>query len=75
MDVQMEKIKEEADEKWKLLGLKETATAETVMEFINREDFRAASGTMAPMAEKRPKGLACCMIKDWALKEFEECPW
>ena len=55
MDVQMEKIKEEADEKWKLLGLKETATAETVMEFINREDFRAASGTMAPMAEKRPK--------------------
>lgn len=55
MDVQMEKVKEEADEKWKLLGLKESATAEKVMEFINREDFRAASGTMAPMAEKRPK--------------------
>lgn len=55
MDVQMEKIKDVADEKWKLLGLKESATAEKVMEFINKEDFKAASGTMAPMAENRPK--------------------
>jgi small subunit ribosomal protein S10 len=56
MDVQLDSIKDLADEKWKLLGLKEgSATAEKVMELINREDFRAASGTMAPMAEKRPK--------------------
>ena len=56
MDVELEKIKDLADEKWSQLGLKEgSATAEKVMEFINREDFKAASGTMAPMAENRPK--------------------
>jgi hypothetical protein len=59
MDVQLESMKDAVDEKFSYLGLKEgNATAEKVMELINREDFRAASGTMAPMAENRPKILS-----------------
>jgi ribosomal protein S10 len=57
MDVQLESMKDAVDEKFSHLVLKDkNATAEKVMEFINREDFRAASGTMVPMAENRPKG-------------------
>jgi hypothetical protein len=57
MDAALEDIKEEADEKWKLLGLnlkEKDATAEKIIEFIDREVFKASSGTRAPMAENRP---------------------
>lgn len=61
MDEELEGIKEEADEQWKRLGLGlkdlDGATAEKVIEFIDREDFRAASGTRAPMTENRPVGV------------------
>lgn len=59
MDAELESISQEADEKWQRLGLKnmDSATAEKVIEFINRDDSRAASGTRAPMTENRPMGI------------------
>ena len=59
MDAQLESMRDVVDEKFSLLGLKEeSATAEKIIELINTEDFRAASGTMAPMAGIRPKVLS-----------------
>ena len=55
MDAQLENMKEVADETWQRLGLKDkNATAEKVIEFINKENFNAASGTRAPMADNKP---------------------
>jgi hypothetical protein len=52
MDADLAKMKDVVDERFSLLGLKEgTKTAEKVIEFINKEDFKAGSGTNAPMAE------------------------
>ena len=55
MDAELESIKVEADETWQRLGLKESNnTAEKVIEFIEKEENRAASGTKAPMAKVDP---------------------
>ena len=55
MDAELENMKELADEQWKLLGLKDkNATAEKVIEFMNKEEFQAAAGTRGPMGENRP---------------------
>ena len=59
MDLQLSNMKEAVDEKLKLLTLKggKDATAEKVMELINKEDFNAASGTRAPMTKVKPEVL------------------
>jgi hypothetical protein len=55
MDAELENMKEVADETWQRLGLKDNnATAEKVIEFINKENFSAASGTRVPMSENKP---------------------
>ena len=55
MDAQLEDMREAVEEKFSYLGMRRgDATAEKVMELIDREDFRAASGTAAPMMEVKP---------------------
>jgi len=55
MDINMKEMKDELDEKWGLLGLRKgDATAEKVMELINREDFNASVGGTAPMIKLHP---------------------
>jgi hypothetical protein len=57
MDVNMDDMRAELDEKFSLFGPKQgDETAEKVMELVNREDFRAASGGMAPMIKAHPSG-------------------
>lgn len=57
MDVNMDDMKAELDEEFSLFGPKQgDETAEKVMELVNREDFRAASGGMAPMIKVHPSG-------------------
>ena len=58
MDAELENMKQEADETWQRLGLNDhNATAEKVIEFINKEDRAAASGTKAPMAKVDPQPI------------------
>jgi len=56
MDIDMENVKDIAEPKLAHLGLgfKRSATAEKVMEIINREDFRAATTGSAPMTRPPP---------------------
>jgi hypothetical protein len=50
MDLNMENMKEELDEKWQQLGLSPgNVTAEKAMEIINREDFKAGRGKSQPL--------------------------
>jgi hypothetical protein len=56
MDISTAEMKDKLDSKWSLLGLKRgDATAEKVMELINREDHRAVNGGNAPMMKSTPK--------------------
>lgn len=57
MDLKMEELREELDANISLFGPKHgDETAEKVMELVNREDFRAASGGMAGMIKVHPSG-------------------
>jgi hypothetical protein len=57
MDLNLEEMKEELDSKFSLFGPKQgDETAEKVMELVNREDFRAASGGVAGMIKIHPSG-------------------
>ena len=58
MDANMEEMKDELDSKFSLFGPKQgDDTAEKIMELVNREDFRAASGGTAGMIKVHPAGV------------------
>jgi hypothetical protein len=58
MDMNLEEMKAELDSKFALFGPKQgDETAEKVLELVNREDFRAASGGVAGMIKVHPSGI------------------
>ena len=57
MDMDLETLKDRLDAEFSNFGPKKgEETAESVMELVNREDFRAASGGRAPMVQVHPTG-------------------
>lgn len=57
MDMDLERLKDEIDTEFSLFGPKKGGeTAGKVMELVNREDFRAASGGRAGMVQVHPRG-------------------
>jgi hypothetical protein len=57
MDMDMESLKDRLDAELSNFGPKKgDDTAGKVMELVNREDFRAASGGRAPMIQVHPTG-------------------
>jgi hypothetical protein len=64
MDAQMEHMRAELDETLNNFAFKKgSETAQKVVEVINRENFRAASGGATPMQERRTQ------------KNMENRPW
>lgn len=76
MDINMEAMKEELDSKFALFGPKQgDETAEKVMELVNREDFRVASGGTAGMIKVHPSGnLGTMPLEPRAPISKEESP-
>lgn len=53
MDIEMEQMKDPLDKTWGQIGVRKDKkggpTSEKIMELVNRENFRAATGSNAPM--------------------------
>lgn len=57
MDLDLQRLKENLDTEFSLFGPKKGhETASQVMEMVNKEDFRAASGGRAGMIQVHPTG-------------------
>ena len=70
MDASMEEMKGVMESEWEKFGRKEgSETAEKVMEILNRENFKTASGGNAPMM-KPSKGRSPVPIREADTRRF-----